>query len=164
LGVCLQRSLGHLRYQSFALLAQPDGTNAGRPLTCRDITEETCAHSEDLLHFLRAVELASALMKATVAENRTRYPEFSFLGVPQEYEREPGGRNSFRRQIGPRNGIVFVENFWVDDRGQNASHIDLWSGALARTKNELFYRGRTTSPDLRFDEVADRVIFWEIAG
>src|SRR5262249_16988807 len=101
----------------------------------------------------------------TTSESRSAYPKFAFLGETEAYERAAGTRNNFRKKIGLRNGIIYIENYWANDDGEmTGCHIDLWKGSLARTKNELFYHGRHGPPDLRFDDVADRVVFWEIIG
>lgn len=100
-------------------------------------------------------------MHVTAAENRGSFPAFSWLGPPEEHRRL-GVTNPFRDRLADRSGIIFIENFWDCHYGLfHGSHIDLWSGRLRRTKNELYYRG-SWFPDHRFDSVADRVVFWEV--
>ena len=163
LGLALSRTFPNLKYRNFPLLrTSGDGSRPTRPLICRDLTKTDCAHHEDELHLLRTSEFASSLLHVSAAAHRSEFPAFSWLSEPVVFERDKGETQHFRSEIGSRSGIIFIENFWRCRHGlMHRSHIDLWNGALKRTKNELYYRGQSF-PDARYEFVADRIVFWEV--
>jgi hypothetical protein len=163
LGDALRKTFRDLRLQDFPKVERLDGSGYGLPETCHDITIGDCSHSTDELHVLHPSELVEAFHAATLIYNRLSYPKFFWLLPAEEYRRWPGTINSFRSAIANRNGIIFIESYWQKRKdAQSGCHIDLWNGTLQRTKNELYYKGKAGPPDVRFDEVATRVLFWEV--
>ncbi len=164
LGVAIRLTFGNLSYFDFPALLDSNSTgSARRALTCTALTTSECKHSDDDLHFIRSIELASSLLYVASKDHRDKHPKFSWLGQPEEYRRPPGKRNDFRSRIGSRNGIVFVENYTLgNQRELRGTHIDLWIGRYSRTKNEFFYGEPRNPIDRRFDDVADRILFWPI--
>ena len=162
LGIAIKAAVPGLRLNDFPKLKNsPLEQTEKWPLVCKDLCLPDCAHPEDSLHFLRTSELASCLL--AVSSSQIEHPHFSWLGPPEMFQ-DHRERSRFRSEIGMRNGIIFIENFW-DERYQamRGSHIDLWDGQIKLSKNELYYRGNGR-PDGRYEEVADRIIFWEVRG
>lgn len=163
LGVALKGAFPQLTLNDFPVLKDDEqGESAKYPLVCTNLTRRECAHSEDELHFLRTSELASCLLSISDGAAGRRHPKFDWLCTHETYDRTNGAIARFRSLIGNRNGLIFIENFWDRRYGaMHGSHIDLWHGGMRWTKNELFYRG-SDNPDLRYEDVADRILFWPV--
>lgn len=163
LGTCLRRTFPTLHYSDF-----PRGRSLLFPqqmdlLTCADITRPEFRHSTDELHILNASAFAGSLALATQRGHRTNFPKFAWLSEPETYMRPVGEASNFRQALAGRNGIIYIEKFWNRENGRSmGSHIDLWDGDRCRTKKELHYETVTKKIDERFDNVARRIVFWEI--
>jgi hypothetical protein len=163
LGACLKCTFPELRYGDFPSRPSTLFPEQMKLLTCADITRPGFRHSIDELHILNATAFARSLAFATQPDQRKHFPQFGWLGEPEIRLRPPDEASNFRANLAGRNGIIFIEKFWVRDDGKSmGSHIDLWDGNQGRTKKEIHYETPTKKIDERFDNVARRVIFWQV--
>jgi hypothetical protein len=153
MGVCLKRTFPRLHFRDFAIPAR------GQLATCGLITKHGFKHDDNMLHILNATDFALSLRHAGSQQLST----FSWLGSAEVYERSPSQTNPFRQKIKGRNGVVFIQNFWIKRGGDGTgSHIDLWDGDRRVTKKEIHYSTPQRTIDDRYDRIAERVIFWPV--
>ena len=87
----------------------------------------TCqAHPHETMHYIRAHELATALVRANIEG----------LG-PVEYIRATDVAEFYPKLFG-RTGIIYIKDYWrrsVDQPGRaTGDHIDVWNGYRSSTK------------------------------